>query len=216
MVNHSTILRRKRQIHPVRKLVTNRTIYLAVTAVIEPSWIFPRNPSGREHRYVSNRNSIFHVYYYISLLFSFFLFFFFFLWNDRVWASHCPPFRKEVVFRVIPRESLKTCRRHFRDEPAYNRPWRDLLIGSATVINEGAVKRVNSARWWVLHGPPIEFTRPRAHRSERVSRDKGIRNTVPEKKKSPALTEDRSLLYRIFPNIRGWPRFIICPRSLHG
>ena len=48
-------------------------------------------------------------------------------------------FRKEVVFRVVPRELLKSCRRHFRDQAVYNRPWRDLLIADwiGPVINEG-------------------------------------------------------------------------------
>lgn len=48
-----------------------------------------------------------------------------------------------VLFPAVPREPLKTCLRHFRDQLAYNGPWHDLLIGPV-VLNEGFVKRTRS------------------------------------------------------------------------
>lgn len=126
---------------------------------------------------------IIHLFFSLSL--------FFCAWNDdRVWASHCPPFRKEVVFRVIPRESLKTCRRHFRDEPAYNRPWRDLLIGSGLRNKWGSRETREqremmspprtSHRIYQAQGPPVRTriagqrnSQHRAAKKEKKSTDGG-------------------------------------------
>lgn len=94
--------------------------------------------------------------------------------TSRGMAISLSIFRKEVVFRVVPRELLKSCRRHFRDQAVYNRPWRDLLIADwiGPVINEGPWNA------WTARDEPTDLP---SNSLQLCSRNKRIRNTVSEK-----------------------------------